>query len=261
MEVDRDKIAAINELRVETWDGSEEDGLICVLAKDTPENRHVLLDAGFGEAEIQAVADGAGMLDLLPLAMAYGADHFETERGFGLLKEMDRGRYLSELSRQVADLQPGTEGYLGSTQCPQGHKVWPLGPHKAGEMCDQCVAVWMNQPAHYEERQQRHQEARAHAFDMTWHPEWRIGSGEPRQYATSPHDLADAEQNYRKQHPDAELIVHVFPRGTVTAIWGAENELPAKVGVADDEIEARCLALIFAHHQAGQLADGTGTAG
>lgn len=83
------KIKAINSLPFSDWSCSGE----CeyVLVDDTPENRKILMDAGFTEDELNVpeVSYDDGSLDVAYLAFNSGADFFNPKlRMFGLENDM-----------------------------------------------------------------------------------------------------------------------------------------------------------------------------
>lgn len=60
---------------------------------------------------------------------------------------------------------------------------------KVGGLCPACLSLWIESvPKHaggYETLLAREREAKEHADDPNWHPEWRVGRGEPKPLDTS----------------------------------------------------------------------------
>ena len=171
------------------------------------------------------VADLAGKIAVALREIGYETE--ERRRGDGAVSD------IADLSRKVAEIV-GDDGFeIGS--CPQGHDAMqyrPYYPHRPyyprktptlvnGSVCPVCleraVDSRLRSQPHLIKGNDYRDEARESAWlvaawsleDMwrarsvaipTWHPEWRIGRGEPKPYAESLDLLVPVVEAWCKRH-------------------------------------------------------------
>lgn len=94
----------------------------------------------------------------------------------------------SEQARRLAEIL-GDDAFFPA-ECRQAqwhkHKDPFTGQYetKVGGLCPTCLLLWLqdvpNHAGGYKMLLEREREAKEHADDSAWHPEWRIGKGEPK---------------------------------------------------------------------------------
>jgi hypothetical protein len=85
----------------------------------------------------------------------------------------DRAALNAAFAQQVARVLGSEAGYLPAWTCPRGHRGY-FGPAtRIGDLCFRCVPRVLSW------------EAVLYVNDPTWHPEWRIPPGKPKDFCGS----------------------------------------------------------------------------
>jgi len=99
---------------------------------------------------------------------------------------VDRDALNAAFARHVGAKLGPQAAYAPAERCPQGHLNVDEDdePCAVGALCHRCeLDYWW--PSVGVTLEDRFREARNHAHDPHWHPEWRIGPGEPKDFCGS----------------------------------------------------------------------------
>jgi len=99
---------------------------------------------------------------------------------------VDRDALNAAFARHVGAKLGPQAAYAPAERCPQGHLNVDEDdePCAVGALCHRCALdYWW--PSVGVTLEDRFREARNHAHDPHWHPEWRIGPGAPQDFCGS----------------------------------------------------------------------------